>query len=110
MDRTYLNLWKQYLTEQATPGQPEAGVQVRWKDLAKQGYEQTMGDKPLDKSATLYDANITATGRNVTQADQSLQKLLRDRKIFTWSQLGYIVHRTLDDSTIESKYLSRNPL
>lgn len=108
MDRNYLTLWKRYLTEQTDPSQP--AVPVRWKDLAKQGYEQALGAKPFEKSVTLYDANITAVGSNVTAADMTVQKLLRDRKIFAWSQQGHIVHRKLDNGNIESKYLSNTPL
>ena len=107
INRNYVTHWKQYLMEQSDP---TPVIPVRWKDLAKQGYEQTPGSKPLEKSVTLYDANITAVGNTVTAADMTVQKLLRDRKIFAWSQQGHIVHRELDNGNIESKYLSNTPL
>ena len=83
---------------------------VTWKELEKQGYTQPPGARPLERSATLHDANIVAIGSNSSNADSAVQKQLRDIKIFDWSRQGLIVYRKTCDGKTESKYLSNAPM
>jgi len=98
-------------TGSATPAAtaPVASKPVNWKDLAKQGYEQTMGSRPFDRSTVLQDSNVSAMGSNISAADMALQQQLRAKKIFDWSRQGQIVHRTTSDGKIESRYLANSP-
>jgi len=98
-------------TGSATPAAtaPVASKPVAWKDLAKQGYEQTMGSRPFERSTVLQDSNMSAMGNNVSAADMALQQQLRAKKIFDWSRQGHIVHRKLSDGRIESRYLANSP-
>ena len=99
MQRTYLTLWRQYLTEAVET------TQVKWKELQRQGYDVTPGTRPPDKNDIFnVDAELHATAQTQSAAALTLNAILNKKNIA--GSTGLVIMRS-DGNLVHAQFVTR---